>query len=77
MDTFPYFSIKTYVMGTHQNAKAMLKSSHNVCFYGELTKNVLQLSSNTHLICSTDKAYRLEQVPEGHEYPRPAPFHIV
>ena len=27
-------------------------STHNVCFYGELTKIILQLSSNTHFICS-------------------------
>ena len=29
-------------------------STHNICFYGEMTKIILQLSSNTHLICSTD-----------------------
>ena len=28
-----------------------LMSIHNICFYGELTKIVLELSSNTHLIC--------------------------
>ena len=28
-------------------------STHNICFYGELTKIILQLSSNTLLICST------------------------
>ena len=33
--------------------KAILMSTHNMCFYGELTKIILQLSSNTHLICST------------------------
>ena len=27
--------------------------THNICFYGELTKNILQLSSNTLLICSS------------------------
>ena len=31
-------------------------STHNICFYGELTKIILQLSSNTGilLICSTE-----------------------
>ena len=29
-------------------------STHNIYFYGELMKIVLQLSSNTHLICSSD-----------------------
>ena len=37
-------------------AEANLMSTHNICFYGELTKIILQLSSNTHLICSTDTA---------------------
>ena len=27
-------------------------STHNICFYGELTKIVFKLLSNTHLICS-------------------------
>ena len=27
-------------------------STHNIVFYGELTKNIFQLSSNMHLICS-------------------------
>ena len=42
-------------MGTHQNrlAEVILMSTHNICFYGELTKIILQLSSNTHLICSS------------------------
>ena len=31
----------------------LLMSIHNICFYGELTKIILELSSNTHLICST------------------------
>ena len=29
-------------------------STHNICFYGELTKIILELSPNTHLICSTE-----------------------
>ena len=28
-----------------------LMSTHNICFYGELTKIILQLSSNILLIC--------------------------
>ena len=28
-------------------------STHNICFYGELTKIILELLSNTLLICST------------------------
>ena len=28
-------------------------STYNICFYGELTKIILQLSSDVHLICST------------------------
>ena len=39
-DNFAYFSIKTYVVGTH---------NHNIC-YGELTKIIPELSSNTFLI---------------------------
>ena len=31
-------------------------STHNIRFNGELTKIILQLSPNTHLICSTDSA---------------------
>ena len=30
-------------------------STHNICFYGELMKIILQLSSNTNLICSSDR----------------------
>ena len=33
--------------------KAILMGTHNIYFYGELTKNILQLSSNTLLICSS------------------------
>ena len=31
----------------------MFLSTHNICFYGELTKIILQLSPNTLLICSS------------------------
>ena len=34
-------------------------STHNICFYGEMTKIILQLSSNTHLICSTERVKEL------------------
>ena len=33
-------------------AETILMSTHNICFYGELTKIILQLSSDTLLICS-------------------------
>ena len=54
-DNFHYFSIKTYVVGTHWNclAEAILMSTHNICFYGEIMKIILQLSPSTHHICST------------------------
>ena len=29
-------------------------STHNICFYGEITKSVPKLSSDTLLICSTE-----------------------
>ena len=29
-------------------------STHNICSFGELLKSILQLSSNTLLICATD-----------------------
>ena len=35
-------------------------STHNICFYGELTKIILQLSSNIHLICCTESAAQAE-----------------
>ena len=40
-------------MGTHLNrlAEAILTSTHNICFYGELTKIIFQLLWNTLLIC--------------------------
>ena len=33
-DNFAYFSIKTYVVGTHY-----------ICFYGEITKNICHIHS--------------------------------
>ena len=30
-------------------------STHNICFYGEITKIIPKLSSNTLLICSTEE----------------------
>ena len=38
----------------HTFDEAILMSTHNICFYGELTKIILELSPNTLLICSTD-----------------------
>ena len=37
---FSYFSMKTYVVGTHSKrlAKALLMSTHNICFHGEIRK---------------------------------------
>ena len=32
---------------------AILMSTHNICFYGEISKIIPQLSSNTLLICSS------------------------
>ena len=29
-------------------------STHNVCFYGEISKIIFQLSSNSQLICSSE-----------------------
>ena len=38
-------------MSTHNiKPKAILMSTHNICFYGELTKIILLLSSNTLLM---------------------------
>ena len=43
------FSIKTYVVVTHYKglSEVPLKSTHKICFYGELEKIILQLSPNT------------------------------
>ena len=45
-DNFRQFPIKLYV------AEVILMSTHNLCFYGEISKIIPELSSNTHLICS-------------------------
>ena len=37
-------------------------STHNICFYGELTKIILQLSSNTLLICSSEYAVKIVNI---------------
>ena len=42
-------------MSTHNICcEAILMSTHNIGFYGELTKIILQLSSDTLLICSSE-----------------------
>ena len=33
--------------------EAILMSTHNICFYGEMRKIIPKLSPNTQLICST------------------------
>ena len=40
------------LMSTHKS-EAILMSTHNICFYGEITKIISKLASNTLLICST------------------------
>ena len=37
-----------------QHTEAILMSTHNICFYGELTKVILELPLNTLLICFSD-----------------------
>ena len=48
------------VWGAHYKhlTEAILMSTHNICFYGEIMKVIskLHVSSNTHLICSTEVA---------------------
>ena len=53
-DKFGQFSIKTYVVVLSD--EAILMSTHNICFYEEITKIIPKLSSNTLLICSTASA---------------------
>ena len=37
---FCQLAIKTYVVGTHKNrlGEVILMSTHNICFYGEISK---------------------------------------
>ena len=68
-----YFSIilhKTYVVGTHKNrlGEASLRSTHNISFYGEITKIIPKLSSNTLLICSTEEDILTLNEPLTTEY---------
>ena len=44
------------VVGAHQNrlVEAILMSTHNICFYAEMTKIILQLSPNTLPIFSSE-----------------------
>ena len=41
-----YFSIKTYIVGTHKKrlAEALLMSTHNICFYEEIRKKAIIFS---------------------------------
>ena len=41
-------------------------STHNICFYGELSKTILQLSSNTLLICSTENTEQSRGTQQRH-----------
>ena len=41
------------------NLEVILMSTHNICFYGKLTKIIFQLSSNTIRICSTELIHYL------------------
>ena len=45
---FSYFSIKTYVVGTHEKSltEAFLMCTLNICFYGELEKIITELLLN-------------------------------
>ena len=36
-------------------------STHNIGFYGELTKLIFQLSSNTHLVCFSEGTCQIQQ----------------
>ena len=49
LGSFFYVSIKMYFVGTHQKClgEALLKNTHNIRCYGELKKNIPELSSNT------------------------------
>ena len=49
-------------------ASPILMSTHNVSFYGELTKIILQLSSNTLLVCSTGLLPVCQQFPFPYFY---------
>ena len=52
-------------MSTHNirfyGDEAILMSTHNICFFGELTKIIVQLSSNTLLICSSAQLHFSER----------------
>ena len=43
-----------------QSAEAILMSTHNICFYGQLTNIILQLSSNILLMCSSVHSNRAQ-----------------
>ena len=44
---FSYFSMKTYVVGIHQKrlGEALLMTTHNICFLGEIRKKYLDTRS--------------------------------
>ena len=41
--------------------------THNMCFYGEISKIILYLSPNTHLICSTENTVVRDRVFQGQQ----------
>ena len=52
-------------VGTHLNrlTEVILMSTHNICFYEKLTKIILELSSNTHLIWYSEKSSSASGLP--------------
>ena len=40
-------TIKTYIVGTQKCLAEAIKITHNICFNGEMVKNIPELSSNT------------------------------
>ena len=61
IDSFCRIFIKTYVVFAHKNrlTEAILMSTYNIGFYEELTKIILQISSNTHIFSSSDPTWKL------------------
>ena len=53
-------------MDTHKNrlGEAILMSTHNLCFYGEIANIIPKLSLNTRLICSTELVFYFLDMPK-------------
>ena len=59
-NNFALFSIQNFVVGAHLNhhSEAILMTTHKIGFQEEyLTKIIFELSSTTHLICSSGQMY--------------------